>query len=268
MSNRIELEIKDHIAHVQFNRPEKMNALDLDFFHSIIECCEQIEANTAIRVVVVSGKGKAFCAGIDLSMFAPGSPMDKLSENLNDRTHGISNMWQKAVWAWRELSVPVIAAAHGTVFGGGLQIMLAADIKYIHPETRLSILESKWGIIPDMGGTQLMRHNVRDDMIRELTYTHRIFTGVEAVDYGFATHTSEDPVSEALKLATEICTKSPSAIVLAKELYNQAPYLNEAEGLALESKLQHQLLKKHNQLESIFSNLQKREANFKDYRKS
>ena len=268
MEERVIIEVKDHIAFVRLNRPDKMNALDEAMFQAIIKAGDTIENDSSIRVVVLSGEGKAFCAGIDLSNFSFDGNQSLQNQDIRSRTHGLANKWQKVAWQWRELSVPVIAAVHGVAFGGGLQIMLGADIKYVTTDTKLSILETKWGIIPDMAGTQLMRHSVRDDIIRELTYTHRIFSGEEAVKYGFATHLSFDPMTDATNLAKEIASKSPTAIVKAKEVLNAAPYLNVEEGLKLESEVQAKILSQHNQVEAVFSTLQKREANFKDFRKA
>ena len=262
--NRVTIEIKDHVAVVTLNRPNKMNALDIPMFDAIIAAGEALTENASVRSVVLRGAGRAFCAGIDLGNFS--APDGVTSQVLAERTHGITNKWQKAAWIWRELPVPVIAAVHGVAFGGGLQIMLGADIKYITADTKVSILEMKWGIIPDMAGTQLMRHSVRDDIIRELTYTNRIFSGEDAVRYGFATHVSAQPYEDALKLATEIAGKSPSAIVKAKKLLNEAPYLSQAEGLLLESVEQDAIIKQKNQLEAVFSSMQKRPGNFDDYR--
>jgi len=264
MEERVKLEVRDHIAFVTLNRPDKMNALDEAMFQAIIQTGEKVEKDSSIRVVVLSGEGKAFCAGIDLSNFSLDGEQSLENQDIKSRTHGISNKWQKVAWQWRELSVPVIAAVHGVCFGGGIQIMLGADIKFIRPETKLSVMEMKWGIIPDMAGTQLMRHSVRDDIIRELTYTHRIFSGEEAVSYGFATHVSNNPLTAATTLAKEIASKSPSAIVKAKQVLNEAPYLNVAQGLQLESDAQEDLIGKHNQLEAVFSVMQKRAGEFKD----
>ncbi len=262
---RVKIEIDNHIAVVTFNRPEKMNALDPTQFEAIIEAGEKMAKDASVRVVVLKGEGRAFCAGLDVMSF---QSLDSAVTNssLIPRTHGIANTWQQSVWVWRALPVPVIAAVHGVAFGGGLQIMLGADIKYIKADTKLSIMEMKWGIIPDMAGTQLMRHSVRDDIIRELTYTNRVFSGEEAVQYGFATHVSEDPFEDAMKLATEIASKSPSAIVKAKKVLNAAPYLSREDGLMMESVEQEAIMKKKNQLEAVFSSMQKRAGNFDDYR--
>ena len=264
IKDRVRITVENHIATVTLNRPDKMNALDLPMFDAIIEAAEVVEKDSSVRVVVLTGAGRAFCAGLDLKNMAGANGV--ASQPLVVRTHGISNTWQQAAYAWRALSVPVIAAVHGVAFGGGLQIMLGAGIKYIAADTKLSIMEMKWGLVPDMAGTQLMYHSVRDDIIRELTYTNRIFSGEEAVKYGFATHVSENPLADAMKLAEEIASKSPSAVVEAKRLLNTAPYLSVEEGLLLESELQDRIIKKPNQMESVFAGMQKRKGNFTDYR--
>ncbi|MFK7979989.1 MAG: crotonase/enoyl-CoA hydratase family protein [Saprospiraceae bacterium] len=262
---RVKIDIQNHIAVVTFNRPEKRNALDSHQFEAIIKAGEQLKKNTSVRAVVLTGAGAVFCAGLDLSNFKGGGLPDD-GHPISVRTYGIANKWQQVVWVWRALAVPVIAAVHGAAFGGGLQIMLGADIKYIKPDTKLSIMEMKWGLIPDMAGTQLMRHAVRDDIIRELTYTNRLFSGTDAVQYGFATHLSDNPLEDAMKLAAEIASKSPTAIVKAKKILNAAPYLTSAEGLLMESVEQEDLMKNENQLEAVMSSMQKRPGNFKDYR--
>jgi len=169
-------------------------------------------------------------------------------------------------WVWRDCPVPVIAAVHGVCFGGGLQIMSGADIKYVTLDSRLSIMEMKWGLVPDMAGTQIWPHHVRQDIIKELTYTNREFSGTQAVEYGFATHTSESPFEDAMKLAQEIAGKNPTAVVKAKKMINSAPYQSEADGLMLESIQQEAVMYKKNQMEAVYSTMQKRAGNFEDYR--
>ena len=266
MEKRVTIEKDGHVAIVKLNRPDKLNALDLAMFDAIIEAGESLNQDDSVRAVVLTGEGKAFCAGLDLSMFSLDGNSAMMSTPLVERTHGNANKWQKAVWVWRELQVPVIAAVKGIVFGGGLQIMLAADIKFAEANTKMSIMEMKWGIIPDMGGPQLMRFSVREDIIRELTYTNRIFSGKEAVEYGFASHVSEDPLKDALVLAKEIASKSPNAVVKAKKLFNALPNLSMDEGLLMESKEQAEIIGKKNQMESVFAGMQKREGNFENYR--
>ncbi len=262
MNNRINITINNHVATVKLNRPEKMNALDEPMFHAIIEAGESIRTNPSLRCVVLVGEGKAFCAGMDTTNFSAKAGTGIFANPLMKRTHGVANIFQKVAWIWRELPVPVIAAVHGAAIGGGLAIMSGADIKFVTPDTKLAIMEFKYGLIPDMAGSQLWRHSVRDDIIRELTYTHRIFSGEDAVRYGFATHLSTTPYEDALKLAEEIASKNPTAVSKAKNLFNQAPYLNEADGLLLESEEQSAVIGKKNQMEAVMAVVEKRAARF------
>lgn len=261
MKDRVSISIENHVADVRLIRSDKMNALDDAMLDALVEATEVIEANGDIRCVVLSGEGKGFCAGLDLTMFdMSGGGLQKMK--LAERTHDICNKPQKVVWGWRELSVPVIAAVHGVALGGGLQIMLGSDIRYVHPDTKLSIMELKWGIIPDMSSTQIMRHLVRDDVVRELTYTARVFSGRDAVDYGFATHLSDDPHADAMKLAHEIAGKNPHAIQASKKLIQKAPYCTVEEGLLMESELQDAIIGTKNQIEAVFSSMQKRPGKY------
>ena len=266
IQNRVTINIQNHIADVRLNRPEKMNALDEDMFKAIVEAGETVGNNPTVRCVVLSGEGKCFCAGMDTANFNPNNKGGIFDEPIPSRTHGIANIFQKVAWIWRELPVPVIAAVHGVAIGGGLNIMSGADIKFVTANTKLSIMELKWGLIPDMAGSQLWRHTVREDIIRELMYTHRIFSGEDAVKYGFATHVSETPYDDAMKLATEIVSKNPTAVVKAKKMINEAPYLSAADGLMMESVEQSKIIRTKNQIEAVMAAMQKRPADFEDYR--
>ncbi len=259
MNNTISYEVENGIAKVTLNRPDKMNALNTDLFNALIAAGETIKADKSVRVVVLSGAGRAFCAGLDMElMMAVGET------NLDERTHGIANLFQQAAWVWHEVPVPVIAAVHGTCLGGGLQLMTGADMRYIHPETKLSIMEMKWGIVPDMAGTQLWSRFVREDIIRELTYTARVFSGVEANEYGFATRLTKNPLEEALETAQQIANKNPDAIRAAKRLIgNQIPG-DAVAGLLAESVEQTAIIKTPNQIEAVMANMQKRAPQFND----
>ena len=248
-------------------RSDKMNALDNDMIEALIEAGEVLAKDGDVRVAVISGEGRGFCAGLDLSMFKiPDGDESILGDKLAPRTHGIANKPQKCVWTWRELPVPVIAAVHGVAIGGGLHIMLGADIRYIHPDTKCAIMEMKWGIIPDLSTSQIMIHSVREDIIRELCYTNRIFSGVDAQKYGFATHVTHSPYDEAMALAEVIAAKNPDAIQSAKKLLNEAPYLNQADGLLLESELQDQLIGSPNQIAAVMASMMKQKGQFKNAR--
>lgn len=272
INDRVELTIENHIANVRLARADKMNALDLKMFEALAMTGEQLLNNQEVRVVVISGEGGNFCAGLDKSnfesMLAEAKPdasnKAELPAKLSDRTHGIANMPQHVVWLWRELPMPVIAAIQGVALGGGLQLALGADMRYAAPNSQFSILEMKWGMVPDMSSTQIMRHLIQDDVIRELTYTARIFTAEQAKGWGFITDIKEDPLAHAQSIAQEIVNKNPHAIRGAKHIIDQANYQTVEQGLLTESKVQDSIIGTPNQIEAVMSVMQKRAPNFKD----
>src|SRR5271155_1126217 len=209
-------------------------------FEAIVAAGERLRREPGLRAVVLSGAGRGFCAGLDKARFASmaGGRADTALSALVTRTHGIANAPQQAALAWRAIPVPVIAAIHGVALGGGFQITLGADIRYVAPDARLSILEVKWGLVPDMAGIALMRELARADVIRELTFTGRIFSGAEALSYGFATSLHADPLAAARATAKEIAGRSPDAVRAVKRLLNMASDADTAAILIAESKEQ------------------------------
>ena len=267
MKDRISITmLEDGIADVRMTRVDKMNALDATQWAALVEAVETLKAMPGLRVVVLSGEGRAFCAGLDLASMQgdrdPGA--SSAGGSLADRTHGIANNAQYAAWGWRELPVPVIAAVHGVAFGAGSQIMAAADIRIVHPATRIAIMEMKWGLVPDVAGMPLWRTQVKDDVLREMIYTNREFNGVEAKDMGFATHVSDDPHAKAMELARVISNKNPHAIRGAKRLCNMMAAATDAELLQAESDEQIKVIRKPNQMEAVMAEMQKRKPNFVD----
>ena len=271
MDDRVSISIEDGVADVRLARADKMNALDNAMFEALVGAGERLKTEKGVRAVVLSGEGRAFCAGLDMGNFgrmAEGprgqSTVTRSDESLGARTHGVANRAQYACWVWREVPVPVIAAVHGVAFGGGFQVALGADMRYVAPDARLCVMEIKWGLVPDMAGTQLMRHLAREDIVRELTYTGRIFSGEEAFAYGFATRVVADPRAAALATAREIAAKSPDAIRAAKRILNDAVLVDPKTGLTQESVEQAHLIGSPNQIEAVMSNLQKRAPVYAD----
>ena len=252
------------VAEVAMVRADKMNAIDAAMFKGLIDAIDQLRGDRRVRVVVVHGEGRAFCAGLDMGRFREmGSGQS--SGTLGDivaRTHGLANGPQQVAWGWRELPVPVIAAVHGVAFGGGLQVALGADIRIVAPDTRLSVMEIKWGLVPDMGGMVLMRELARSDVVRELTFTGRIFSGEEALKLGFATRLAAEPLAEALQMAREIAGKSPDAIRAGKRLLNAALSQSAADLLVAESVEQRALIGGANQTEAVRANIERRPPQF------
>jgi enoyl-CoA hydratase/carnithine racemase len=271
MNDRVELSIADGVAHVKLVRSDKMNALDSAMFSAITEVGEKLANDSSVRVVVLSGEGRAFCAGLDMSSFAAMADSAADGERSADsgnkkllatRNHGIANSPQHVAWLWRELPVPVIAAVHGVSFGGGFQLALGADMRYAAPGTRFSVMEIKWGLVPDMAGTQLMRHLVRDDVVRELTYSGRIFDADEALQLGLITRICEDPLAAALETAQQIANRNPDAIRAAKRLLNEANVISPADGLLMESVEQDGIIGTPNQIEAVMAEMEKRSPRF------
>lgn len=215
---------------------------------------------------MLAGAGKGFCAGLDKASFAAMASGDVGREfaDIIGRTHGIANAWQQVTYVWRTLPVPVIAAIHGAALGGGFQIALGADIRYVALDARLAIMEIKWGILPDMGGIALMRELARSDVIRELAMTGRIFSGAEALTYGFATSLHADPVAAARSTAKEIAARNPEAVRAIKRLLNTAEDADAATILLAESKEQAALIGSPNQIEAVRAGMEGRTARFAD----
>jgi len=271
MSDRIEwTRHADGVVELQLARADKMNALDPAMFDALVQAGEALRGDKSVRAVVIAGRGKAFCAGLDMASFermGQGAASDVLGAaaggtDLVARTHGLSNAAQQVAMVWREVPVPVIAAVHGVAFGGGLQVALGADIRLVAADTKLSVMEIKWGLVPDMAGMVLMRELARTDVVRELTFTGRIFSGEEAVRLGLATRVAADPLAEALQMAHEIAGKSPDAIRAGKRLLNASLAHSAAELLIAESVEQQALIGSPNQLEAVKANIERRAPQF------
>ncbi len=259
--SRVSIEYKDHIAHVTLTRGDKMNALDDSMIKAILSAGQEVAASD-VRAVVLSGEGKSFCAGLDMASFATMAHVDP-TEWLMSRSHEDANDMQELAMIWRRVPVPVICAIQGVAYGGGLQIALGADIRIAHPESKLAVMEMKWGIIPDMGGMVLLPGLVRSDVIRLLTYTARPIGAAQAAEWGLVTKLSDDPLTEAIALAENIAGQSPSAIRAAKRLIEVAETQSRAEVLLAESSEQVDLIGKPEQIEVIAAQLQGRKPLFK-----
>lgn len=249
------------VAEVAMTRADKMNAIDAAMFQALNAAIDQLRADGRVRAVVLHGEGRAFCAELDMSRFqqmGEGQTSGTLGSDLLARSHGLANAAQHVGWGWRELPVPVIAAVHGVAFGGGLQIALGADVRIVHPEAQLAVMEVKWGLVPDMAGCVFMTELVRPDVLRELTFTGRIVSGTEAQALGLATRVADDPLAQARALAAQVAALSPDAIRAAKRLLNGASPVRAAEVLLAEAAEQKALIGSPNQREAARAGLEKR----------
>ena len=254
----------DGVAKVIMERTDKHNALDREMFDALLEAADRLAANSRIRAAVLHGAGKSFCAGLDIVSFLgqQGGDIDALFVRKDGE---LADYAQRAAHDWSRVPIPVIAAISGNCFGGGLQIALGADIRIAAPDAKLSIMEVKWGLVPDMAITQTLPRVVRIDVAKELTYAGRIVSGTEAQTLGLVTRIAEDPFAAALDLAREIAQKSPHAVRAAKRLYEETwTGVDPAAALVLESELQMDLLGKPNQVEAVAAGLLGRAPVFRD----
>lgn len=261
MADRVAVTVEGGVADVRLTRPEKINALDAAMVEGIVAAGEQVGDDPTVRAVVLSGEGRGFCAGLDFAAF------QSMTEAGDDAVAGlgtIAKLAQRVVRVWAELPVPVIAAIHGPALGGGLQLALGADIRIVAPDARLGALEVRWGIVPDMTGTQVLPALVGLDHAKELVLTGRTITGEEAVAIGLATRLSDDPYADALALAREIAALNPHAVRHAKRLLDLAGTVSLADGLAAERVAMRELVGSPNQVEAVTASFEKRVPNFRD----
>ena len=268
MTELVIISIENHVADVRFNRPDKYNALSHDMIAAMANAINRLAMESAVRAVVVSGEGKGFCAGLDFENFAAmqskeGNKITSLTDRYENR---ITNIFQHVAYGWKQLPMPVIAAIHGAALGGGCQIALGADIRFCAPDAKFSIMEMKWGLIPDMSASQTIRDLVSIDVAKELIFTGKMINGEEAARLKLVTRVCEKPHEEAMILAREIASQNPDAVRAAKKLLNEVWHGDSARGLLLESELEMTLIGTPNQLEAVSANFAKRMPAFKDPR--
>lgn len=210
--------VENGIAHVRLARADKLNALTLDILDDLVATAHRLRRDKTLRAVVISGEGDSFCAGLDFASVMR-SPAGIVKAFVPRPWRG-TNTFQEAPWAWRRVPVPVIAAVHGHCFGGGLQVALGADFRFATPDSEWSVLEARWGLIPDMSGVQSLAELVGIDTAKRLTMTAERFTGKEALDLGVVTGVDADPVAAATALAKEIAQRSPDQVAAAKRLFD------------------------------------------------
>ena len=262
VEQRVRVTVEDHVATVTLSRPEKHNALDLAMFDGIVAAAEQVRGTRGVRAVVLHGDGPSFCSGLDLVsiMSEPGA----LDGGDSALTGPVPNRFQRVAYDWVTLPVPVIAAIHGACLGGGFQIALGADIRIATPDARLSVMEGKWGLVPDMSITRTLPRLVGIDVAKELTFTARVFDAEEGLRLGIVTRLADDPLAAARELATEIAARSPDAVRAAKRLFEESWTRPTEETLRLEASLQRQLIGSPNQLAAVTAGMTKEPAEFTD----
>ena len=266
MADRVLIDIQDNIATVTLNRPDKFNAFDPDMFAAVSEAGRSLSQRADVRVVILTGAGGNFSAGLDISgMGQGGDPVAAFAEEayeLIDDTP--ANRFQHPAYVWHAASMPVIAAIAGVCLGAGVQVAAGADIRLSSPSARFAVLEIKWGLVPDMGFSAVLRDVMRLDHLKQLAYSGRIISADDALRYGLVSEIHDAPLATAQRLAEEIAGRSPDAVRATKRLIDQGWRETPADGLLLEAKMQHAMMGSPNQIESMMSNVQKRDANYAD----
>jgi len=257
---RVRIEIADGIAHVVMNRPDKLNGLDYEMFTGLVGAAKRLRRDRSVRVVILRGEGRGFCSGLDFKSW--GQQRGRMLRSFMKWGVKKTNLYQEAGYCWRRLPVPVIAAVHGVCYGGGLQVALAADIRIAAPDADLSIMEAKWGLIPDMSGSVTLRELLPMDQALKLTMTGERFSGLRAKELGLVTEVADDPLAAAERLAREIAARSPDAVALTKALFHRSWTVSERRAFRLESALQLKLLLGRNHREAVQANMEKRAPRF------
>ena len=240
MNERVKTVVRDGVAYVTLNRADKFNGLDWDMLQGLVAAAKGVRQDKSIRAVILQGDGPAFCAGLDFGSFSK-TPLRMIRGFLK---YGVksTNLFQEACWCWRELPVPVLAVLHGRCYGGGMQIALAADFRFATPDCELSILEAKWGLIPDMTGTVTLRELVPIDVAKRLTMTGAMFSGTEAKAMNLVTEVTDDPLAAAEALAAQLKARSPDSVAASKSLFQQTWNVSVNAAFAIESRLQRILI--------------------------
>lgn len=263
MSKPLTINIENSVAVVTLNRPDKHNAIDLEMFAALSDAGVSLAADTSVRAIVLEGAGPSFCAGIDLSVFKQNDESVLISK-MTAGKDSPANFFQRAAYVWREVPQPVICALHGSVFGGGLQIALGADLRFASVDCRLSVMEVKWGLIPDMAISRTLTRVVAADKAKELAWTGRVIEAQEALETGVITAIHDSPSTAARETAATIAANSPTAVRAIKRLFDETPEMSTIQALQLEAQLQLTLLGSAEQAEAVAARLQKRPPNFAD----
>lgn len=251
-NERIRVSIEGGIACVTLNRPDKHNGMDFAMLRAMVRVQKQLKRRRDIRAVILDGAGPSFCAGLDFKS-ALARPLETLLMGLQ-LWWPWRNRFQRWSMGWRDLGVPVIALIHGNCFGAGMQLALGADFRISAPDARYSLMEAKWGLIPDMGGTPLLRDLVPLDVAKELVMTGRVIDAAEAHAFGLVTHVSDDPPAHARQLAAEIATRSPDAVAAGKFLLQRAYAAADGEALRAERRWQRRIIGRANQRAAVARN--------------
>jgi enoyl-CoA hydratase/carnithine racemase len=245
---RVLVEIDGPLAFVTLNRPDKLNGVDLVTIDELIAAATSLAGNRDVRAVLLQGNGRSFCAGLDFgAVFGGGTWQDKvmIARSFLAGPRPV-NRFQRVTQIWRELPVPVIAVVQGHCYGAGTQLALGADFRFTTPDSTWSILEAKWGLVPDMAGTVPFSELLPADVAMRLAMTGEMISGTRAVELGLATEVADDPLAAALALVEQIVERSPDSVAATKRLVYGTRRGSTRSAYRLERRLQSALFKARN----------------------
>jgi enoyl-CoA hydratase/carnithine racemase len=240
-AERVKVRIDGPVAVVTMNRPEKLNGLDFAMFDGLIAAARSLSRQRAVRAVILRGEGPAFSAGLDFA--SVGREPARMFRSFLKLPWQATNRFQEVAWIWRRLPMPVIAVLHGRCYGGALQIALGADFRIATAECELSVMEAKWGLVPDMSGSVTLAELLPLDVAKRLTMTGEIIDGARAAELGLVSEVAEDPLERAYALARQLSERSPDAVAASKALFNRGWHRPPRGAFALERRLQITLLR-------------------------
>lgn len=261
-TDQVTYEVRGDVAHVRLNRPGKHNALTLDMIDQLARLADRAAKDRSLRAVVIAGEGESFCSGLDFASTA--DQRGRIMAALIPKRRTAANNFQAAGWAWRNVPVPVIAAISGHCYGGGLQIALGADFRFATPDADLSIMEARWGLIPDMSLSASIAQLTTIDVAKRLTMTGETFTAAKALEYGLISGVHDDPFAAAEELIAAIRERSPDAVAASKSLFEQTWYNGSRLSFPVEQALQVRLLTGRNHTIARKAGLAKKPPSFTD----
>lgn len=264
-SKVLEIEITGHVATVWLNRPEKLNAINMDLWQDMPKAMNAAAIHQGVRAVVIAGRGKSFCVGIDLSDLGAGAPDLSTAEGCVAQQQ-ITRICQDAITAVADCPLPVVAAIHSHCLGAGVDLITACDIRLASNDALFGIRETKIGIVADVGTLQRLPAIVGAGHVAELAYTGKDIVAARAEKIGLVNHVYDDVTAvyeAAIQMASEIAANAPLAVRGTKLMLQQGENMTTEQSLLLNGLLTMSTTLNSNDLkEAMMAFMQKRPSNF------
>ncbi len=253
MSHLVTLNIEAGVATVTFNRPDKLNALSYESFVQLARIIKQLKKEKSLRLVIIDANGSDFCTGLDVKNISR-SPT-KMLKLLFKWLPGNANLAQRVTIGWQEIKAPVICKIHGRCFGGGMQIALGADFRLASSDAQFAIMESRWGLTPDMAGSVMLQGLMPYDQALKLTHMAEPISANTAQEVNLVTQVCDDLDHECEQLKAALLAQSPDALAANKRTYQKRMLVNRRQLLAAETFNQIRILRGKNVKRAISNRL-------------